>query len=133
MSLRREKRWLECRDLEMGSEKTEFLLVTDGKSSRYPKIVLCEHRVAWSRSIKYLKVQLDRRLTFGEHLQIATNKAVQCEANLGPNIGDSKEAKIRLVASVVHSELLYTAPVWASALINMLSKKDCPWHREVQR
>ena len=45
---------------------------------------------AWSRSIKYLGVQLDRRLSFDEHLQIATNKAIQCGANLAwlmPNIG----------------------------------------------
>ena len=56
-------------------------------------------------SIKYLGVQLDRRLRFGEHLQIATAKAIQCGASLArlmANIGGSKEAKRRLVTSVVH-------------------------------
>ena len=64
---------------------------------------------------------MDRRLSFGEHLQIATVKAIQCGANLArlmPNIGGPKEAKRRLVASVVHSKLLYAAPVWANALQN---------------
>ena len=35
-----------------------------------------------------------------------------------PNIGGSREAKRRLVASVVHWKLLYAAPVWANALQN---------------
>ena len=35
-----------------------------------------------------------------------------------PCIGESREAKRRLVASVVHSELLYAAPVWANVLKN---------------
>ena len=34
------------------------------------------------------------------------------------NIGGSREAKRRLVASVVHLKLLYAASVWASALDN---------------
>ena len=35
-----------------------------------------------------------------------------------PNIGGPREAKTRLAASVVHSKLLYAAPVWANALQN---------------
>ena len=35
-----------------------------------------------------------------------------------PNIGGPREAKRRLVASVVHSKLLYAAPVWADDLQN---------------
>ena len=37
---------------------------------------------------------------------------------LMPNIGVPREAKRRLVVSVVHSKLLYAAPVWANALQN---------------
>ena len=64
---------------------------------------------------------MDRRLSFGEHLQIATAKAIQCGAaltRLMPNIGGPREAKRRLVASVVNSKLLYGAPIWTSALNN---------------
>ena len=64
---------------------------------------------------------MDRRLSFGEHLQIASAKAIQCGANLArlmPNIGGPRKAKRRLVASVVHSKQLYAAPVWANALQN---------------
>ena len=120
-SLWRAKRWLDSRGLKIAPEKTEALLVTDRRSFQYPRIVLGEHEVAWKTSIKYLGVQLDRRLSFSEHLQIATAKAIQCGANLAqfmPNIGGSKKAKRRLVASVVLSKLLYGAPVWANSLQN---------------
>ena len=71
-------------------------------------------------------MQLDRRLSFGEHLQIATAKAIQCGAaltRLMPNISGPREAKRRLVASVVNSKLLYAAPIWTSALNNHAIQK----------
>ena len=66
-------------------------------------------------------MQLDRRLSFGEYLQIATAKVIQCGAaltRLMPNFGGHREAKRRLVASVVNSKLLCAAPIWTSTLNN---------------
>ena len=112
---------MDRRGLKMAHEKSEALLVTDRRSFQYPRIVLGEHEVEWRTSIKYLGVQLDRRLSFGEHLRIITAKAIQGGASLArlmPNIGEPREVKRRLVASVVHSRLLYAAPVWVKALQN---------------
>ena len=53
----------------MAREKTEALLVMDRRSFQYPRIVLGEHEVECKTSIKYLGVQLDRGLSFGEHLK----------------------------------------------------------------
>ena len=117
----RAKRWLHSRGVKMAPEKTEALLVTDSRSFQYPRIILGENEVKWKTSIKYLGVQLDRRLSFGEHLQIATAKATQCGANLVwfmPKIGGPREAKRRLVARVVYLKLIYAAPVWPNALQN---------------
>ena len=78
----------------------------DKRSSQYLNIVLEEHEIEYKKSIKYLSVQLDRRLSFGEHLQIATAKAVQCGAavtRLMSNISGPREAKRRLVARMVNS------------------------------
>ena len=71
-SLRRAKRWLDSTCLKMAPEKTEVLLARDRRSFQHPKIVLGEHEIEWKKSIEYLGVQLDRRLSFGEHLQIVT-------------------------------------------------------------
>ena len=120
-SLWQAKRWLDCRGLKMAPENTEALLVTGKRSFHYPKIALGEHEIDWKKSIKYLGVQLDRRLSFGEHLHIATAKAFQCGSaltRLMPNFGGPREAKRRLVTSVVNSKLLYAAPIWTSALNN---------------
>ena len=110
----------------MAPEKTEALLVTERRSFQYPKIVLGKHAIEWKKSIKYLGVQLDQRLSFGEHLQITTAKSIHCGAaltRLMPIIGGSREAKRRLVANVVNSKLLYAAPVWTSALNNHAIQK----------
>ena len=96
---------MDRRGLKIAPEKTEALLVAVRRSFQYPRIVLGEHEVVWKTSFKYLRVQLDRRLGFGEHLKIATAEAIQCGANLArlmPNIGGPRDA----------------APVWANALQN---------------
>ena len=49
---------------------------------------------------KYLGVQLDRRLSFSEYVQIAADKSIQSGAKLAwlmSNIGGPREAKRRLV------------------------------------
>ena len=69
---------------------------------------------------------MDRRLSFGKHLQVATAKVIQCGAaltRLMPNIGGPREAKRRLVVSMVNSKLLYAALVWTSALNNHAIQK----------
>ena len=54
-------------------EKTEALLATDRISFQYSKIILGEHEIEWKRNIKYLGVQLDRRLSFG-FMQLRSGK-----------------------------------------------------------
>ena len=63
---------------------------------------------------------MDRKLSFSEHLEIATVKAINVEQSwrLMPNIGGSRGAKKRLVVNMVHSKLLYAALVSANSLQN---------------
>ena len=74
----------------------------------------------------YIVFELDRRLSFGEYLRIATAKAIQCGAaltRLMPKIGGPRGAKRRLVASVVNSKLLYAVSAWTSTLNNHAIQK----------
>ena len=67
---------------------------------------------------------MDRRLSFGEHLQIAIAKAIQCGASLArlmPNIGGRRGAKRRLLESVVYSKLLYAVVVSVKQILNLYS------------
>ena len=65
-SLWRAKRWLDSSCLKTAPEKTEALLVTDRRSFKNPRIVFGQHEIKWKKNIKYLGVQLDRRLSFGD-------------------------------------------------------------------
>ena len=70
--------------------------------------------------------ELDWKLSFSGHLQIATAKAIQCGAaltRLMPNIAGPREVNWKLVTSVVNLKLLYAAPVWTSALNNHAIQK----------
>ena len=97
-SLRRVKRWLDGRGLQMALHKTEAVLVTDRRSFSTPKIILEGTEVKWKNQLTHLGVELDRKLM--------------------PNVEGPREAKRRVLASVFHSKLLYAAPVWATAVTN---------------
>lgn len=125
-SLRRAKQWLDSRCLQMALDKTEALLVTDKRLYESPKIEMDGIEVPWGNHLKYLGVMLDRRLSFVPHIDMMTKSAIKCGGSLSrlmPNIGGPREVKRRLVASVVHSKLLYAAPVWVSALQNRANSK----------
>ena len=103
----------------MAPERSRLCWSRTADPSNTRKIVLGEHEIEWKKSIKYLGLQLDRRLSFDEHLQIATAKGIQCGAaltRLMPNIGGPRQAKRRLVASVVNSKLLYAAAICTCTL-----------------
>lgn len=71
------------------------------------------------REIKYLGVNLDKNLSFVPHILRVANKAKRLVAALSrlmPNIGGPRSCKRRLLGSVVHSTILYAAPVRETAL-----------------
>ena len=62
-----------------------------------------------------------------ETLKRLLKRPRQCGANLArlmSNIGGPREEKRRLVERVVHSKLLYAAPVWVSVLDNHAIQKS---------
>lgn len=71
------------------------------------------------RSMKYLGVMLDSRMSFRDHLEYVGRKVGVVTRALGrlmPNFRGPGERKRRLYADVVRSVILYTASVWCEAL-----------------
>lgn len=58
----------------------------------------------------YLGIVVDNSLAFKARIDKAERIGSQL-ARLMPNIGGPKEARRRLLSSVVHSVLLYSAPI----------------------
>lgn len=62
---------------------------------------------------------IDESLRFKEHVAYAAARAQKMLTSLSrlmPNVGGPREPRRRLLVSVVHSVLLYGAPVWAETL-----------------
>lgn len=102
--------------MALAHQKTEVVMLTRKWAYRQPVFFSGDHRVVIKRAAKYLGVTLDSKLTFTTHIQTvsasATNSARVIE-RLMPNVGGPSTAKRSLLASVVASRLLYTAPMWA--------------------
>jgi len=79
------------------------------------------------RSIRYLGVQLDTRLSFVEHatsVAAGAKRAVVALGRLMPNVGKLSRCKCSLLMSVIHSQLLYGAQVWADSAQSVRRSED---------
>lgn len=64
--------------------------------------------------MKYLGLIVDGKLVYKEHIKSTAEKAEKIMTSLGqllPNISGLKQARSRFLCSVIHTVLLYGAPV----------------------
>lgn len=118
-AIARIRRWLETAGLELADHKTEAVLITGRKQVETMTIQVGCERIMSRRSLKYLGVMLDDRLSFKQHIEYCSEKAARMQMALSrmlPNIGGPKQERRLLLARVVSSVLLYAAPIWAAAL-----------------
>lgn len=111
--------WIEEMGMVVALEKTEILLVKGPRSSggMVFRIQGCEIRAA--REITYLGVVLRRGPSFSGHVEAIIAKASGRAAALRgimPNMGGPGYAGRRILAAVIHSTVLYAAPVWRCVL-----------------
>ncbi|KAL4088732.1 hypothetical protein QTP88_023816 [Uroleucon formosanum] len=86
-----------------------------------------EYLIRILRTIRYLGVQLDTRMTFVEHFNTVAagaRKAAVAIERLMPNVGGPSQSKRSLLMSVVHSRLLYGAAVWADRIQGVKNAED---------
>lgn len=111
--------WMKANGLTLSASKTEAVILTSKRGYEEPSFVLDDTVITPMNEIKYLRVQLSRRQGYKSHLIAATTKASNtCRAlsRILPNNGGSGQRRRQLLASVVHSQVLYAAPVWAGSL-----------------
>lgn len=117
--LLRVARWMKSKKLHLAPQKTEAVIL--GKQRKIAPITFDVEgtTIIPSRAIKYLGVWLDSKLTFVEQVDRAILKAektVTALSSIMPNLRGARASKRRILASVVHSQLLYGAPAWHTAV-----------------
>lgn len=111
--------WMEENSLKLSINKTEAVMLTSKRGYVVPIFNLNGQRLEPKRQLRYLGVEMSKELGFKAHIRTVAAKAGKSAAALSkilPNVGGSRQKKRQLVASVVSSQLLYAAPIWASAL-----------------
>lgn len=105
--------------LSLAVEKTEAVSFRRNYKDPAPRVSLMGTQVPVSETMNYLGILVDKNLMFKQHIRAAAEKGqrvLTALSRLMPNMGGPKEVRRRLLSSVVHSVMLYGAPVWASAL-----------------
>lgn len=100
----------------MAPQKSEAVVLTNKWAYRDPVFTLGGQQISVKPSMRYLDVQLDKRLNFGDHIRLVTAAARRVVSALGrlmPNVQGPSACKRRLLMSVAHRKLLYASPVWA--------------------
>lgn len=111
--------WMTSRSLELAPEKTEAIVLTNKRKVGQIMFNVQGVEIQPTKALKYLGVWLDQKMTFSRHIAETTQKAektMTALARLMPNIRGPRSSKRRILVSVVHSQLLYAAPIWLEAL-----------------
>uniref|UniRef100_A0A2S2QP02 Retrovirus-related Pol polyprotein from type-1 retrotransposable element R1 2 n=1 Tax=Sipha flava TaxID=143950 RepID=A0A2S2QP02_9HEMI len=120
-ALARVAEWMEDNDLKLAIPKTEAIMLTSKRAYERPSFMINGEPVQLKEQIRYLGVELNRSMSFKNYIKTAAAKAEKTAAALTrilPNVGGPRQRIRKILSSVVHSQLLYAAPVWSGSLVH---------------
>lgn len=118
-AIRTIEEWMGIHHLGLAHQKTEVVAVNNFKSAQCINVRAGNCTIDSKRSLLYLGIRVDDKLSFNSHIAYVCEKAMKAIASLSRMMGNSsavKSSKRRLLASVVTSVLRYGAPAWGAAL-----------------
>jgi len=118
--------WMDVHQLTISSSKSAAVMLTTKRGYVKPVFKYKGTNIELKDSIRYLGIELSCVLGFRKHIEVTSDKATKTAsalARLMPNVGGPMPVKRKLLTSVVHSQLLYAAPIWHSALLYDRNKK----------
>jgi hypothetical protein len=111
--------WLSEVGLQLAAHKSEIMVITRRRKNNDVNITIDGTPVTSKGSLRYLGIQIDSKLNFTEHAKLTAAKASGAAKNLGrfmPNVSAATPSRRRLLGNVVHSLLLFGAPIWADRM-----------------
>lgn len=118
-AIRTIEEWMGLHHLGLAHQKTEVVAVNNFKSAQCINVRAGNCSIASKRSLLYLGIRVDDKLSFNSHVDYVCKKAMKAIASLSRMMGNNsavKSSKRRLLATVVGSILRYGAPAWGAAL-----------------
>jgi len=118
--------WLKNWRLTINTEKTVGILFGDKSALDIEPIQINGQNIKWQKSVKYLGVKLDSKLTFNQHIIESTTKAHRIRAALYPIFNYNSpvpiQEKITIIKMYINTILTYAGPAW-EVLISKYSWK----------
>jgi len=75
--------WMKDNDLQLALHKTKAVVLTSKKKYAEPELFLQKQKIGIKRSIRYLGMVLDIRLSFTEHVATMSRKAMEAARAIG--------------------------------------------------
>lgn len=115
----RTKTWLNSHGLQLAMHKTEVILLTRRQIPVEIDIRLDDVILSTKKTVNYLGVRLDPKLTYMNQIRHATTKAAKITGQLSrlmANVGGPLPSKRKLLMESCTSILLYGSEIWADTL-----------------
>ena len=106
--------WMKAHSLKLVQKKNEAVIVTKRRKFEHCKLELDECTIHFWDSIRHLSIWINRHWNFKDHIRRTSDKAGNVGTalqQLMPNAGGPKQGRRALLATVVHSVLLYGSPL----------------------
>jgi hypothetical protein len=121
-------KWAEENKLDFNANKTQLVLFTKNIKYNRPKVVFKGREIEINKSLKYLGLTIDSRLTWNEHINSVRTKSMQilfkllpfCKRDFGLN---SKALKTIYTGSILPI-IGYGSSIWAEAIDKIHIKKS---------
>lgn len=122
-------RYLKKWKLQMNAAKTQAIIFPFNKSPKRKAkshLVFDGEEIPFSKSVSYLGLDLDEKLTFGKQCKKAADNGSKCVRSLYPLLSKksklSNENKNILYKSVIRPVMMYGCPIWHRAASSHIKK-----------
>lgn len=111
---------LDRMDIHLAPEKSELVVLVGHRKTTNLNIQLGNCHIRPQKAIKYMGVWLDSGMRMTTHVLKIRDRTVDTLKQLTritPNIRRPSDGKRRMLASVVHSMILYASPIWSRTTV----------------